>query len=296
MTKKGVMPTVVLISDSPFYPLFFRKHFYEKYHFYLVGASTFNITQVLGFSFALVIIDDSDLKDRVFSICREFRKRAEFSSIPLLVITRQLKKTYLDRLIKAGANDFIREPLDETDVKERLKDVEKYRSLQEKLDGVSSHFFHLPQEDPDLNTHYLVNKLALDPILKRVKMGGLLCIGVVSIDQAHRLGLASSEEIGKFIRSQLRLNDVFFPLSLGSYMFFLDQTSSRSGFLIAETIRDGICFNKFEAGGEMRSFTVSIGLAGQKHPPYENINAMMIDAKNALIKAKSVGNQTVIHT
>jgi PleD family two-component response regulator len=296
MNRKAAIPTVVLISDTPFYPLFFKKHLGELYHFYLVSASTFRMEQVNNFSFALVVIDDSDLGENVFSLCREFRKRAEFSSIPILVITRQLKKAYLDRLILAGANDFIREPLDEEDLKERFTDVEKYRSLQGKLDGVSSHFFHFPGEDPDLHTHYLVNKVALNPIITTIKEGGLLCVGMLSIDQSHRLGPGSSDEIGKFLKSQLRSNDILFSLGLGSYMFFLDQTSSKSGFLIAETLRDAIYFNKFEVAGEMRSFTVSVGVAGQKRPPYESIKAMMMDAKTALMRAKAVGNQTIMHT
>jgi diguanylate cyclase (GGDEF)-like protein len=119
---------------------------------------------------------------------------------------------------------------------------------------------------------------------------------MLSIDQSHRLGPGSSDEIGKFLKSQLRSNDILFSLGLGSYMFFLDQTSSKSGFLIAETLRDAIYFNKFEVAGEMRSFTVSVGVAGQKRPPYESIKAMMMDAKTALMRAKAVGNQTIMHT
>jgi PleD family two-component response regulator len=296
MSSQIAKPCIVLISDTPFYSLFFHKHLSDSYHFYLVSASGFSIEKLLGVSFAVLIVDDGELGDRVFALCREFRKRAEFAPIPLLVITRQLKKSYLDRLIKAGANDFIREPLEEEDVKERLKDVERYRLLQEKLDGVTSHFFHHPGEGGDLHTYYLVNRVALTPVLKTIKEGGPVCIGVISIDQSHRLGPGASELIGKYLKSQLRTTDVLFSLGIGTYMFFLNQTSSRSGFLIAETLRDSIYFNQFEISGEMRSFTISIGIAGQKHPPYKTISSMMLDARNALMKAKASGNQTIMHT
>lgn len=291
-----VLPTIAIISDTAYYPIFLRQYLGELYHIYPCQSSNFVINNILGVGIDVLIIDDRSFNHEIFSLCREFRKRVEFHNLPILIITSKLRTAYIDRLIKAGANDFIREPLEKEDVLTKLKDVEKYRQVQGKLVGIKESLSHEKSPLTSLKTRFLLNRAPMERILKTLASGGPLCMVVMSIDQTNTLSNPLQERIDSFLKSQLRPNDLFYSLGQLKYLVMLDQTTIREGFLLAEQLKNALSLNEFtDEDGRVIKLTLSIGIAGQKRPPYATINEMIKDAKKALLRAREVGNQIILH-
>lgn len=289
------LPTLVIISDTAYYPIFLRQSLSDTYHIYPLSASDFTMNQALGLSIDVIIIDDRSFGDEIFTLCREFRKRIHFHNLPILIITSKLRKAYIDRLIKAGANDFIREPLEKEDLLDKLQDVEKYRQIQGKLVGIHDTLAPSKGLGSSLKNRFLLDRAAMTPIIKTINEGSPVCVIAIFIDQGDEIPPVLHEAINSFFKSQLRKGDLLYPLGHSNYLILLNQTSIRGAHLIAENMKEAISLNEFIDEDRPIKITLSIGIAGQKRPPYANINEMIIDAKNALMKAKEVGNQIILH-
>ena len=288
--------TLGLITDTTFYPIYFKQKFEGLYHISPLSSKEFEIKD-LKFLFAdVIVIDDQFFGDGIFRLLTEIRRMSHYQDKPIIIITGKLRKTHIDRLIKAGANDFIREPIEDQDVLDRLKDVEKYQVMSAKLHSIAGKMTPLPISEGSLKNRFLMNRDALAPIQKSIKEGGYLVAMSASIDQEHRLCDISYEEITNFIKMSIRKDDIFFAIGGGKFIVFFDNTSSKKGFMIAESLKDDVSSRSFRTNTGEEKFTLSIGLAPQKKPPYIDVKEMINDARNAATRAKEMGNQVIVHS
>jgi len=295
LDRTSVLPTAVIIASLPYYPLFFRHTLANFYHIFPIQSQEFTFSELENLTPAIIIIEDGYFKKTIFRLCREFRKRSQFHNTPILVITKHLKKSYTDKLIKSGANDFLIEPLEENDIIEQLKDFEKYKEMQKKLDTVVGNIGSFKEASEYLKDRFLLNKQALIPIHRAIENKEYISVLFISTDQDHQLTNPLAEQITGKIKYCIRPTDFLMSLGEGNYLIILTKTTSKNSFYIAERIKDEVCLKRFDREKTRAKFTLSIGMASQKKPPYQTLNEMLIDAKNALTRAQEVGNQIIIH-
>lgn len=266
------MDTLLLITDSSFYPIFFRHHLTD-YQIVVVHPDAC----MDGVKPNFIVIDDQRVKHSILDLCSHLRNA--FHNVPILVITAQLKKSYATELTNVGVNGFIREPLEKGDLFEQLEKAKHYRVLEEKMDvladTISEHSTSL-----DLRQKIVLNKNLLDPIyetLKRQKPLSLIALAVDDSD-THEF---TDKHITETIKRIIEKKDPLFSLGHGKYLLILDHTPLREAIFIAETLKDVITHTMHIA--------VSMGIASQKKPPYANIHDMIGDAKKALLEAQKRG-------
>ncbi len=285
--KTSHSKSLVLISDTTFYPIYFKQKLADDYTVTPLAASGFEITDLKYIFSDLVVIDEKPFGENLFRLITEIRRTNHYQDKPILVITGKLKKAHIDRLIKAGVNDFLREPLEDKEILDKLKNVGKYHEMSAKLHSLAGKMTPMSKEKTrSLKNRFLLNRYALDPIKKKLQEGGYISVLALCIDQENLLTEAIYEEMCHFVRAALASEDLLFALNLSHFLIILDETSAKKGLMIAERLKNDVLSRSF--GDEQ--FTLSIGLCAQKRPPHTSINEMINDAKNAALKAKESGN------
>lgn len=293
MGSSNKLRTIILISDMTFYPIFFHQKLSDLYHIYSLSAKEFKVEEIENIPANLIIIDDAEIKDHIVNLCLELRQRKEFHTVPIIIISGDLKKSYINRLVGAGANDFFREPLEEEEIIPKLRNVEHYQEIERKMDSLAGTATKLNSESSDLRKHLMIDRHLFDPICQSVKEGGYVTLLLCAVDQEFALDDHLVEETTRLIKQSIRTKDLVISLGKGKYLVAFNNTPLKSGFPLAETIRDSVSSNQFEKDGTKIQLTISIGVASQKKPPYKDFSAMIADAKKALTKAKEVSDTIV---
>lgn len=288
--------SLALITDTTYYPIYFKKKLDELYHITPLDAQGFTLED-LKFVFAdVIVIDDKSFDSNIFKLLTQIRRMPNYHDKPIIIITAKLKKTHIDLLIKAGANDFIREPLEDKDVLDRLKNVEKYQVMSSKLHALAGKMTSSKDTTSSLKDRFLLNKIALQPIYRTIKEGGYISVMFISVDQKQRLTEQGFDEMSNYLKLSLKDDDLLFALGSGIFLIICDNTAAKKGFMIAESLKNDVSSKEFSTANGKEKFTLSIGIAAQKKPPYQDLKDMIRDAKNATIIAEEKGNQVIIHT
>lgn len=277
-----VTPTILLISDTTAHPILFRHALGDLYHILPASASEFSISTVANMTLDLIIIDDAHLGKSIFDLIMELRRAPEFHNVPIIVISHSLKKSYLNRLMNAGANDFFEAPLEVEDIMDRLKDVNKYKEVQRKMGNLIGVVSSTTHQTSDLKTHFLLNRNAIDPIHESLQKGEPITLLIAEID--NEIEDATNATIADAIRNLLKPNELLIVLGRGKFIIFL-LTPAKNGLLLAQKIQESC---------RAHHLTLSIGIASQKTPPYRNLTEMIGDARTALSRARDAGSQIIL--
>lgn len=272
--------TLLLITNSTYYPIFFR-HYLPNYYT-AVSSASFTFEDLELIKPTCIIIDDQPFKETIFELCIQLRKRKAFQHTPLLIITGKLKRVYIQRLAGAGVNGFIREPLEEQDLVERIQDAEKFQNLGKKLGGVADTALHTPSPQTLGSTmqKLFLDKGHLEPFYATIKAGKPISLLAISVEYSDKHEF-TEQQITQIIKCVINPVDLLIPLSHGKYVLILNHTPPKEALFIAETLRDVIVHTLH--------ISITIGIASQKKPPYANIHDMIFDAKKALLTAEQKG-------
>ncbi len=270
-------PLILLVTDSAYYPVFFR-HYLIGFQISILPSST-SLDEIEKFRPDYLVIDDEKVRESILTICIKIRERKNFHHIPLLIISKNLKKPYLKHLIELGANGIIQEPLDKDDLIAHITKAKEYNQLEERLDTIG-HTIAEHASESDLSQKPLFNKNLLDPIYKTLKEKKPLSLLAVAIEHSDSHEF-TERQITETIRRILKESSPLLSLGAGKYLLILDQIALPEAVFIAETLRD-VIIHTMHIG-------ITIGISSQKKPPYANIHDMIFDAKNALIDAQKKG-------
>ncbi len=275
-------PLILLITDSSYYPVFFRHHLIDYQT--SVIPSSFTIKEIEKISPNYIVIDDQNLKDSILTICLKIGEQKSFHHIPLLVISGNLKKPYLKQLTELGVNGVIQEPLNASDLITQITSAKQYNKVEEKLDSIAFSIIE-HSSSADLRQRPLLNKNLLDPIYKTIKEKKTLSLLAVAIEYSDRHEF-TERQITETIKRVIKESSPLLSLGGGKYLLVLDQTGLKEATFIAETLRDVI--------DHTMHITIAIGISSQKKPPYANIHDMIFDAKKALLNAQKKGTSIEI--
>lgn len=121
------LPAILIVSKDPTKITFLKKNLKDNYHI-LEEHEGKEALKVVKTTILDAIIIDSDLTDTSpFFLCVHMRSSSE---APIFLITRNLKKKFLKMARSVGFTDFLNEPLDKSEVQQRLASA-----LQKKPQG-----------------------------------------------------------------------------------------------------------------------------------------------------------------
>ncbi|MFA6118306.1 MAG: response regulator [Parachlamydiales bacterium] len=128
--------TALIITEDLNTKSFLRKTLGNLYHL----IETEKLENVLSIAentkIDLVIIDN--VIDPSLEIPFQLKKRKKLFTVPIILITSNLKKSFKEKAIKAGVFDFLYSPIREEELKLVLKKCENEQNVISKTSAVSS--------------------------------------------------------------------------------------------------------------------------------------------------------------
>ncbi len=281
--KTPTKKVILLITKSPYYPIFFKHHLANFFISTLPQAASFDEMEKVEPDF--IVLDDQEIKESIFLICKEIKKRKRLENTPLLVISGTLKNEYLQKLIEIGVSQILQEPLDPPTLIRELEESLLALKANQKLGKLGRQISDFPSPvDMRLRPFFIKNLLTpITESIKNKKSLSLLAIDV-EYNEIHEF---TERQITLTIKRVVPKETPLLSLGKGKYLAFLNDANLESARFLAETLRAVIT--------NTMHILITIGISSQKKPPYANIGEMIQDAKKALLEAQQKGTSIEIY-
>jgi diguanylate cyclase (GGDEF)-like protein len=302
--------TLLLVTESPALHLFFKNALETLDHYTLFysdsPARAFDsLHQVL---IHFIVIDETLGETDLADLCLKIRQLKQYQYTPILVLTSQLKKSAIRRLLKAGATDFLREPLEEEELFHRMEMALEMKTTRQKIAGLTSHFCDEPCENMSLKGRAILDDRAVKMISQALEEKTDLSMILLDLDQYKSLegkrgdkeAKALLADFGAYLHSLMRGQDLLFSQGHGKFVILLPKTSPRASQFIAENIRESLEMTPFHTGGIPLHLTLSMGLVSLNQDKTNtesvslNFDRLIRIGNQCLEKAKAKGGHTIV--
>jgi two-component system, cell cycle response regulator len=303
------LPTLLLVTDSPTIRVFFETitDNLEDYALICVNsqieAEEFLVKTFISF----IVIDENTPYIELIPLCEKIRTLRDHAHTPILIITGHLKKTFTRNLLKAGATDFLREPLEEDEFLLRMEMASDIMETQQKITALSTRLPTGLTSTTSLNKRTIMDDRATKIIEVALSEKTTLALLLMEIDQYQNFKKARGEnashalliDFEDHLQKLMRIQDLLFNQKQGKFAVFLPKTSEKGSQLIAENIQEYLETETFSAGNIRFNLTISIGVATLENSgdltksPAVNLERLLAAATICLNEAKKKGNTVV---
>jgi len=238
------------------------------------------------------------------TLCRLVRE-ANLPSVYILLLTSNGAVTHAVAGLRAGANDFIRKPADETELVARLDAGRRVVLLEQSLRDANTQIERLSVTDPLLgifNRRYLHERLPLETARAR-RYGQSLSLVMSDLDHfkkindtyGHQTGDAVLQHAVALTRRALRQSDWMARYGGEEFVIVLPETQLLGAHAVAERMRRLCADTAVELADTHLVVTASFGVAtiDGVAPSNEDGEALLRQADEALYESKQAGRNRV---
>ncbi len=305
MTEKS--PTVLLITESALKEKAVSDALESEFDVRTIQSIDEALEGLRYYRPDVIIVDEKTAHFQCESFASAVKKHDGYESIPLLVLSSALKKSYVRELISAGASDILREPIDPDDIRHKITSLTKKNTIKGKVSNLAG---SIPSFAKATTEKTLSDRLFVDERIHKVltsasehhDMMSLLLVEIDVFDELHKkhgssIGKYLLLPFEKYLRKVLRPQDVITRLDRGRFVIIMPKTSHTAATCIAENIQDYLKADPFTAEGIEAPITVSIGLANTgevgSNNPQDDFQFLIDLAGKCLTEAKLQGNKIV---
>ncbi len=303
------LPVILLYTESGSARVFFNHLLTDEYYLVEVESEKELLEKIQSMKIYAVIIDDS-IKIQLPYLCKKIKEDPSAKSTPVLIISNNLKRSYLQELLSSGATDFLRTPLDEETVKLTLKNSVKHKSIEKKLGPLAqslSQNLTLSSEKILCKTRIHLPNQAFKQIIDLLNGKhelSLLMIDIDVMDKVHqRWGDEGAQEllfeIEKFLKSQIREQDFLCEISKKRLVIILPSTTQSAANIFAENIQNSIKEHKFTTSKGSVKLKITIAVVSLtkeqilEKDAYLHLENLLTTGEAYLEKAKILGGRIV---
>lgn len=305
MQSSSSTPIALIVSGDSYKNAFFKRVL--KSSFYVIDAhdSFTAVDWLKSIHASLIVLDEKSLASTWPILADHIRKLPGYKDTPLLLITNNLKKSFLTSALNQGISDFINEPFEADEIFERILVATESKSVTKKV-SLMAKKFKRPASTPrklSLPQRFVITEEAIKEIATVQKKHLSLCLMLLEVDNYQKtIALFEGEEekllshtLG-FLKSQLRNLDVLMPQGNGRFLMMLPKTSPRAAMMIAETVRKEFQEKKFHCQNRTYSLSLSIGLvsldthSALDKSAYDQFDSLLSKVDKSLALAKQKGN------
>ena len=243
-----------------------------------------------------ILVDYLMPKINGIEFIRRLRKQPEFDEVPIVMITAVNERAVLREALEAGANDFLSRPVDEYELRARVRNMLKLRTrtlaLQElaitdPLTDVYNrrHFWDIV--DRELNRAHRYNA-SLSLLLLDADH-----FKQINDTYGHACGDTALVELCELCNQMIRETDYIGRIGGEEFAICLPQADQQEAVALAERIRQGIEASSLESQGKKVSYTVSIGVTELRAEDH-SADVLIARADSALYNAKEGGRNQVV--
>jgi diguanylate cyclase (GGDEF)-like protein len=232
-------------------------------------------------------------------------RQANLPSVYILLLTSHGAVTHAVEGLRAGANDFIRKPANETELVARLDAGRRVVLLEQSLRDANTQIERLSVTDPLLsifNRRYLHERLPQEAARSR-RSGQSLSLVMADLDNfkkindtyGHQAGDAVLQHAVCLAGSALRQSDWMARYGGEEFVIVLPETSLLGGYAVAERMRRLCAETPLDIPETRLVVTASFGVATIDGvlPSNEDAEAMLREADKALYESKRAGRNRV---
>ncbi len=310
---KNTLPLVLLSCKDPTKAAFFKETL--KGGFSLIHTE--NLEEALEWLQAsqvdVFVLEKRHLDASLEEVCYTIQKAAKKKNLPILLLSKSIKKSIVLQALNAGITDFIHEPLDALEIEERISVSlysklisKKMKLVERKIKAVSL----LPRNSKLLQEKTLILDKTLKTITSAKKGAVPLGVLMIHLDSSsklkERLGENGLEEILCFLENllekRLRKYDTFMIEGTGKYLILLPKTSLRAAETIAKDIQTEVSTTTIITSTKEVLVTLSIGVVSfekelsKSARDFENFDLSLEKVKKALVSSRKRGNTIVSNT
>jgi two-component system chemotaxis response regulator CheY len=223
----------------------------------------------------------------------------------ILLTGKEGQQNMLDAL-QAGADDYLRKPVDEAELKARLLVGQRILDLQEELVAARESMREAATRD---SLTGLLNRAEIFSMLERElersrRERKSLCVILADIDHfkkvndtgGHLFGDEALREIARRLQSKLRPYDGVGRYGGEEFLLVLPSCDLEAAMERANELRELIAATPVISGGVKKAITMSFGIAISECVGVKELESLVGRADTALYSAKKKGRNRVEHT
>lgn len=298
--------TILLIDDEASYLKTLVKYLEES-------PETYELLQALSVNQALeilqketpdLIIVDWDMPGRNgIEFIEQLQHKEQFRDIPVIMCTGIMTSSEnLHMALEAGAKDYIRKPIDQLELRARVRSMMELGSSIVKLKDSYRQMEILATTDTLTklpNRRDILNKMAQEKS-RIVRNGGVFVLALADIDKfksindqyGHDCGDYVLQTIAGIFDGTIRKQDHVGRWGGEEFLFVLPETTFTNAMTVAEKVRRKVEAFAFVYKGQTIDVSVTIGVC--ECLPEADLGECLRKADGALYQGKENGrNQTV---
>lgn len=226
-----------------------------------------------------------------------FRGTPHLSQVPIIMITGEEKKDALYEAFRAGANDFLRKPVDAIELITRAGYLLELRARQVDLAAAHAQLLILATTDQLTglkNRRHFIEQLERE-LGRSGRYGRQCAVAVLDADRfkaindshGHDVGDKVLQALSGMLLEELRTGDLVGRMGGEEFAMLFPETGMEDALAVCQRLLTRISGARISAGAKEISFTASIGLA--EVLAGDEADAVLKRADLALYRAKDLG-------
>ncbi|WP_420548679.1 diguanylate cyclase [Curvivirga sp.] len=244
----------------------------------------------------LVLVDYQMPELDGLHVIEKLREHKTSDDLPVIMVTSSEEKHFLRDAFEVGANDFLRKPVDPTELMVRVKNLLAMKEMTAKLHALAN---------TDVLTNVMTRRAFLEASESEVHRSQRYDhpMSVIMLDADHfknvndTYGHAGGDDVLRFLSAQcmeiVRDEDHVGRLGGEEFCIALPETDLEGAALVADRLRQSIADSDIKlSDGQVINVTVSVGVAAIQEN--ENLDDVMRRSDEALYEAKENGRNQVM--
>lgn len=231
-----------------------------------------------------------------------FRKIDRLKDIPVVIITAEDSKETLYQALQAGANDFLRKPVDQIELLARARNMLELRARQVELAKANERLFVLATTDSLTglaNRRYFLQSLSQE--IERCSRYQRPCaVAMLDADRfkavndtyGHDVGDQVLQRLARVLVDELRSVDLVGRLGGEEFAIQMPDTDRDRGLETCTRLLDLIREATLSVRSKQVGVTVSIGLT-EVNPDSDGTSEVLKRSDRALYRAKALGRDCI---
>lgn len=253
-----------------------------------------------------IIIADLNMPDMDgAALCQQIRSGDDDNAAYVLLIADHKTDPKIADGMRAGADDFLIQPFDHSDLLTRLHTATRCLKLQADLHSVKQSLVEQSLLDPLThvnNRRHFMKQLRHD-VFRAERYGHPLTVVLCNVDNMTAINAQYGNNTGDVILQQIAQSlqervraeiDMVSRIGGDEFALLLPETKTAHAMTVAHRIREAVADSSFEVLGESIDITARLGVAGVDRVDSEthNPDAIIAYAKYFIDQGKNCGGNT----